>query len=160
MDINLTATVFDASADAIELELHADMSSLGALILGDLAKNGYITQAQAAAIGKALEDLTLEGRYDLTSRELYFRFPALAQLNELTGWTASSDDWYHLTLPAMSSLEALGGAWPGYTGHFPDLLEQNPVRGAELHRRHHLLLQRARVTRPPRSPAMRKWLPR
>lgn len=123
VDITLSAETI-TSADAIELELHADLSDLGDLILGDMAKNGYITDLQAAAVGKALEDLTLEGRYDLTTGDLYFRFPALAQLNELTGWTASSDDWYHLTLPAMSSLEDLGGAWLDTLGLPRDLLEQ------------------------------------
>lgn len=129
VDITLSAETI-TSADAIELELHADLSDLGDLILGDMAKNGYITDLQAAAVGKALEDLTLEGRYDLTTGELYFRFPALAQLNELTGWTASSDDWYHLTLPAMSSLEALGGAWLDTLGISQDLLEQ--IQSGEL----------------------------
>lgn len=123
VDITLSAETI-TSADAIELELHADLSDLGDLILGDMAKNGYITDLQAAAVGKALEDLTLEGRYDLTTGDLYFRVSALAQLNELTGWTASSDDWYHLTLPAMSSLEDLGGAWLDTLGLPRDLLEQ------------------------------------
>lgn len=129
VDITLSAETI-TSADAIELELHADLSDLGDLILGDMAKNGYITDLQAAAVGKALEDLTLEGRYDLTTGDLYFRFPALAQLNELTGWTASSDDWYHLTLPAMSSLEDLGGAWLDTLGISQDLLEQ--IQSGEL----------------------------
>lgn len=129
VDIDLTAQLL-TSADAVELELHADLSSLGALLLGDMAKNGYITEVQAAAIGKALEDLTLEGRYDLTTGDLYFRFSALAQLNELTGWTANSDDWYHLTLPAMSSLEALSGAWLDTLGISQELLDQ--IQSGEL----------------------------
>ena len=129
VDITLSAETI-TSADAIELELHADLSDLGDLILGDMAKNGYITDLQAAAVGKALEDLTLEGRYDLTTGELYFRLPALAQLNELTGWTASSDDWFHLTLPAMSSLEDLGGAWLDMLGISQDLMEQ--IQSGEL----------------------------
>ena len=129
VDIDLTATVL-TSADAIELELHADVSSLGALILSDLAKNGYITDIQAAAISTALKDLTLEGRYDLATGDLYFRFPALAQLNELTGWTANRDDWYHLTLPAMSSLADLGGVWLDTLGIPQDLLEQ--IQSGEL----------------------------
>ena len=45
--------ILGTSADAIELELHADLSDLGDLILGDMAKNGYITDLQAAAVGKA-----------------------------------------------------------------------------------------------------------
>lgn len=129
VDITLSAETI-TSADAIELELHADLSDLGDLILGDMAKNGYITDLQAAAVGKALEDLTLEGRYDLTTGDLYFRFPALAQLNELTGLNANSDDWYHLTLPAMSSLEDLGGAWLDTLGISQDLLEQ--IQSGEL----------------------------
>ena len=123
VDIDLTATVL-TSADGMELELHADLSDLGSLFLGDMAENGYMTDLQAAAIGKALEDLTLEGRYDLTTGDLYFRFPALAQLNELTGLNASSDDWYHVTLPAMSSLEELSGIWLDTLGLPRDLLEQ------------------------------------
>lgn len=123
VDIDLTATVL-TSADAIQLTLQADVSDLGDLILGDLAENGYITSLQAAAIGKSLENLTLEGRYDLTTGDLYFHFPALAQLNELTGLNASSDDWYHLALPAVSSLEELSGAWLDMLGLPRDLLEQ------------------------------------
>lgn len=123
VDITLSAETI-TSADAIELELHADLSDLGDLILGDMAKNGYITDLQAAAVGKALEDLTLEGRYDLTTGDLYFRVPALAQLNELTGLNANSDDWYHLALPAVSSLEELSGIWLDTLGLPRDLLEQ------------------------------------
>lgn len=123
VDIDLTATVL-TSADAIELELHANLSDLGSLFLSDMAENGSITGLQAAAISKALEDLTLEGRYDLTTGDLYFRFPALAQLNELTGLNANSDDWYHVTLPAMSSLEELSGIWLDTLGLPRDLLEQ------------------------------------
>ena len=123
VDIDLTATIL-TSADAIELTLQADVSDLGDLILGDMAENGYITSLQAAAIGKALENLTLDGRYDLTTGDLYFHFPALAQLNELTGWTAGSDDWYHLTLPSMSSLEELSGAWLDMLGLPRDLLDE------------------------------------
>lgn len=129
VDITLSAETI-TSADAIELELHADLSDLGDLILGDMAKNGYITDLQAAAVGKALEDLTLEGRYDLTTGDLYFRVPALAQLNELTGLNANSDDWYHLALPAVSSLEDLGGAWLDTLGISQDLLEQ--IQSGEL----------------------------
>lgn len=123
VDITLSAETI-TSADAIELELHADLSDLGDLILGDMAENGYITSLQAAAVGKALEDLTLEGRYDLTTGDLYFRVPALAQLNELTGLNANSDDWYHLALPAVSSLEELSGIWLDTLGLPRDLLEQ------------------------------------
>ena len=123
VDIDLTATVL-TSADAIELELHANLSDLGSLFLSDMAESGSITGLQAAAIGKALEDLTLEGRYDLTTGDLYFRFPALAQLNELSGLNANSDDWYHVTLPAMSSLEELSGIWLDTLGLPRDLLEQ------------------------------------
>lgn len=123
VDITLHAEAV-TSADAIELTLQANISDLGDLILGDMAEKGYITSLQAAAVGKALEDLTLEGRYDLTTGDLYFHFPALAQLNELTGWTASSDDWYHLVLPPMSSLEELSGAWLDTLGISQELLEQ------------------------------------
>ena len=123
VDIDLTATVL-TSADAIELELHANLSDLGSLFLSDMAESGSITGLQAAAIGKALADLTLEGRYDLTTGDLYFRFPALAQLNELSGLNANSDDWYHVTLPAMSSLEELSGIWLDTLGLPRDLLEQ------------------------------------
>lgn len=123
VDLDLTAAVL-ASASAVELELHADLSDLGALFLSDMTENGYITGLQAAAIGKALEDLTLEGRYDLTTGDLYFRFPALAQLNELTGLNAGSGDWYHVVLPALSDLESLSGAWLDTLGISPALLEQ------------------------------------
>lgn len=110
MDIALSASAL-TSADALELEIHMDLSDLGDLFLKDMQEGGYLTSLQAAAVGRALADLTLEGRYDLASGDLYFHIPALAQLNELTGLNAGSDDWYHLTMPALSSLEELGSLW-------------------------------------------------
>ena len=122
LNIDLTAAAL-ASADAMELELHADLSSLGQLFL-DETDTGAVTPLQAAAILNTLKDVTLECRYDLTTGDLYLRFPALAQLNELTGLNAGSDDWYHLGLPPMSSLTELSGAWAQTLGLSPELLEQ------------------------------------
>nr|WP_326215665.1 copper amine oxidase N-terminal domain-containing protein [uncultured Oscillibacter sp.] len=110
VDIALTGSVL-TSAHAVELQLRADLSDLGNVISGDMVRKGYLTSLKAAVIGKALEDLTLEARYDLTTGDLYLSCPALAQLNELTGLNAHSDDWYHLTLPAVSSLEELSSIW-------------------------------------------------
>lgn len=110
MDLAFTAAAV-TSADALELEVHMDLSDLGDLFLKDMQEAGYLTGLQAAAVGKALAGLTLEGRYDLASGDLYFHIPALAQLNELTGLNAGSNDWYHLTMPALSSLEELGSLW-------------------------------------------------
>ena len=123
VDIDLNGTVL-TSATAVELTLQADLSDLGDVVLGDLVRKGELSELKAAVAGKALENLTLEGRYDLTTGDLYFRCPALAQLNELTGLNAGSEDWYHLTLPAMSSLEELGGAWTETLGLSPKMLEQ------------------------------------
>ena len=121
--IDLSAATL-ISSGAIELELHTDLRDLGDLFLRDMVNNGAMTELQAAAIGKALEDLTLEGRYDITTGDLYFRFPALAQLNALTGLNASRDDWYHLTLPPMSSLEDLSSIWMDSLGISQELVEQ------------------------------------
>lgn len=123
VDIDLTGTIL-TSASAVEMTLQADLSDLGNVILGDLVREGALSELKAAVVGKALENLTLEGRYDLTTGDLYFRCPALAQLNELTGLNAGSNDWYHLTVPAMSSLEDLSGAWVETMGLSPKMLQQ------------------------------------
>lgn len=120
MDINLTAAVL-TSADAMEMELHMDLSDLSAL-LDDMGSTD--SAALQDAVSAALEDVTLEGRYDVTTGQLYFRFPALSQLSALTGLEAGADDWYLLELPAMSSLTELSGPWAEALGISPEMLEQ------------------------------------
>lgn len=110
VDVKMKASML-ASADAMEMTLTLDMSSLADMLeLDEAVKAGHVTALQAATIRKALGNLSLEGFYDMSGGHLYFRVPVLAHFNDLTGMNAKSTDWYHLTMPVMEDMEALSMA--------------------------------------------------
>lgn len=125
VEIRMRAAML-ASADAMEMTLTLDMSDLADVMeLDEAVKAGYMTALEAAALRKALGDLSLEGFYNLTSGDLYFHVPVLAQLNHLTGLTAKSSDWYHMIMPGITDMEALSAAMLQELGLSADVLD-NP----------------------------------